>query len=95
MDRVIKRINVDFLGSWPIFPQFVMCFYVQKDKISLQTPNISQKFHYHITLIFPAMSGTSMVEGKAIATAPTPKISLIKQVTHNPWPVFVIFFIGT
>ena len=26
--------NVYFPGSWPIFPQFIMCFYVQKDKIS-------------------------------------------------------------
>ena len=30
--------NVYFLGSWPVFPQFVMCFCVQKDKISLRIP---------------------------------------------------------
>ena len=36
MDRAGKTVY--FPGSWPIFSQFVKCFYVQKDKISENFP---------------------------------------------------------
>ena len=42
--------NVYFLQSWPIFPEFAMCFYVQKDKFPFKfwnfprNTNISPQF---------------------------------------------------
>ena len=47
--------NVSFPGSWPIFPQFVMCFYiyVQKDKISPQIPRFSPKHQYFPWISLP------------------------------------------
>ena len=42
--------NIYFPWSWSIFPQFVMYFYVQKDKISqVQIPKLPSK-HQHLPL---------------------------------------------
>ena len=42
-----------FPVSWPIFPQFGMYFYVQKDKISFQIPKFPSKHQYFLRILSP------------------------------------------
>ena len=52
--RAPRAGNVCLSASYPIFLQFVMCFYVQNDKISLQTPTSLPNL-ITILPLFPAM----------------------------------------
>ena len=48
--------NVCFPGTWQIFPQFVTCWYIQKDRIFLVTKE------FPIFPIFPTMLKTMQVD---------------------------------
>ena len=45
--------NVYFPGSKPNFPQFELCFYVQKGKISPKIPKIPSTYQYFLGMSFP------------------------------------------
>ena len=56
--RARKNMCFFFLRSWKITAQLIMCFYVQKDKISLQTSTFPGEellkfsiFHHHSLLV--------------------------------------------